>query len=304
MAKQTALVRQGPRASLRTREAIAGYLFILPAVLGFVLFTGGPMAFSAWISTTEWDLLSPPRSVGLGNFQAMLDDRLFWQSLRVTFYFTIVSVPLLQVISFAVALLLNVKVRGLPVFRTLYYLPTIVPLVASSVLWSWVFNSQFGLLNSLLRGLGLPQVLWLQDPRWALPSLIVMSLWGFGSTMIIYLAGLQGIPSHLYEAAEIDGANARQRLVHVTIPMMSPVIFFNLLLGMIFALQTFTQAYIVTDGGPQNSTLLYALYLYRKAFTDFEMGYAAALAWVLFAIVMVMSLLAFRFFGRKVYYED
>lgn len=296
--------RRSPRASLKTREAISGYLFVLPAVLGFVLWTAGPMIYSAWVSTTEWDLLSPPVSVGLGNYRAMLDDPLFWKSLRVTFYFTAVSTPLFQLLSFATALLLNASLRGIALFRTIFYLPTIVPVVASSVLWAWVFNSEFGLLNSLLRGIGLPKVLWLQDPHWAMPALIAMVLWGFGGTMIIYLAGLQGIPTHLYEAADIDGATAWQKLIDVTIPMMSPVIFFNLVLGLIFALQTFTQGYIITNGGPQNSTLFYALYLYRRAFTDFRMGYAAALAWVLFAIVLALSLLVFRFFGRMVYYED
>jgi multiple sugar transport system permease protein len=290
--------------SLKTREAISGYLFILPAVLGFVLWIAGPMLVSAWVSTTEWDLLSAPRSVGLDNYRKLVGDDLFWKSLGVTFSFTVVFVPLYQVLSFATALLLNVKVWGMALFRTVYYLPSIVPLVASSVLWTWIFNSEFGLLNSLLRMLGLPKVLWLQDPQWALPALIVMSLWGFGGTMIIYLAGLQGVPAQLYEAAEIDGANAWHRLIHVTIPLMSPIIFFNLVLGVIFALQTFTQAYIITDGGPQNSTLVYALYLYRNAFTYFRMGYASALAWVLFAIVLALSLLAFRSFGRKVYYEE
>jgi multiple sugar transport system permease protein len=290
--------------SLRRREAIAGYLFVLPAVLGFFLWTAGPMVFSAWISLHEWDLLRDPEWTGLGNYRRMLDDPLFWKSLRVTFAFVFIFVPLFQLLSFAIALLLNVNARGISFFRTAYYLPTIVPIVASSVLWSWVFNSEFGLLNSVLRRFGFPKILWLQDPDYALFSIIVMSLWTFGGTMVIYLAGLQGIPQHLYEAAAIDGAGPWRKLRDVTVPMISPVIFFNLVLGFINALQTFTQAFIITDGGPQNSTLFFALYLYRKAFRDFAMGYAAALAWVLFGIVLLFSLLLFRSFGRMVYYED
>jgi multiple sugar transport system permease protein len=292
------------RSTLRRREAVTGYLFILPAVLGFILWTAGPMVYSFWMSLHEWDLLTSPEWVGFGNYRDMWDDPLFWKSLRVTFYFLFVSVPLFQLISFGVALLLNVRVRGISFFRTAYYLPTIVPLVASSVLWAWVFNSEFGLLNALLRKVGISKILWLQDPTWAMPALIVMSLWVFGGTMIIYLAGLQGIPQHLYEAAELDGAGEWNKLINITIPMMSPVIFFNLVLGLIGSLQTFTQAYVITNGGPQNSTLFYALYIYRRAFTDFKMGYASALAWVLFGIVLVFSILVFRSFGRMVYYED
>lgn len=293
-----------PRWSLRRREAINGFLFVLPAVLGFLLFTAGPMAYAAWVSLTKWDMLSPARFVGLSNYREILtNDPLFRQSLKVTFTYAIFSVPLVQIFSFAIALLLNVRVRGLAIFRTIFYLPSIAPIVASAVLWVWLFNSEFGLLNSLLRRIGLPKVLWLQEPRWAMATLIALALWGFGGTMIIYLAGLQGIPAQYYEAAEIDGARTWHKLVHITIPMMSPVIFFNTLLGMIFSLQTFTQGLIITNGGPQNATLFYSLYLYRRAFTDFKMGYAAALAWVLFLIVLVLSLIIFRFFGRRVYYE-
>ncbi len=295
---------QQARLSIRAREAIYGYLFIAPAVLGFILWIAGPMIFSAWVSLTQWDMLSPPKIVGLQNYRHMLEDNLFWQSLKVTMYFTVVSVPLFQTLAFAVALLMNVKVRGITIFRTIYYLPSIVPVVASSMLWAWIFNSDFGLLNSLLQAVGLPKVLWLQDPTWAMPALIVMSLWGIGGTMLIYLAGLQGVPVQLYEAAEIDGANKWQQFLHVTVPMMSPVIFFNLVLGLIGALQTFTQGYIITNGGPGNSTLFYVLYLYRQAFTYFNMGYASAMAWVLFVIILALTLLVFRYVGRMVYYED
>lgn len=286
------------------REALHGYLFIAPAVLGFLIWIAGPMLFSAWVSLTAWDLLSPPEFVGLSNYQTMLNDPLFWLSLKVTAVYTLTSVLLFQVLAFGVALLINVRVRGIAIFRTIYYLPSIVPVVANAMLWAWVFNSDFGLLNAALRAVGLPKILWLQDPTFALMALITMSLWGVGGAMLIYLAGLQGVPQQLYEAAEIDGATHWQRFVHVTLPMMSSVLFFNFLMGLIGALQTFTQGYIMTNGGPQNATLFYALYLYRRAFTDFRMGYASALAWVLFAIVLVISILVFRYLGRQVYYED
>ena len=296
--------RRTGRSSMARREAIAGYLFTAPAVLGFLIWIAGPMLFSAWLSLTEWDLLSPPQFVGFSNYVTMFQEPLFWQSLKVTFYFTLVSVPLFQVAALAVALLMNVKVRGISVFRTIYYLPSIVPVVANAMLWAWILNSDFGLLNAVLRYFGLPKVLWLQDPTWAMPALITMSLWGIGGAMLIYLAGLQGVPQQLYEAAELDGANFWHRFRHVTIPMLSPVIFFNLLMGLIGALQTFTQGYIMTNGGPENSTLFYALYIYRQAFTNFQMGYAAALAWVLFMIVLVLSVFVFRYLGQQVHYEE
>jgi multiple sugar transport system permease protein len=292
------------RLSLRRREALSGYLFIAPAVLGFILWTAGPMVYSAWMSLHEWNMVQPAKYVGLGNFREMWHDKLFWQSLKVTIIYAAVLVPLFQILSLLTALLLNSSVRGVTFFRAAFYVPVVVPVVAASFLWGWIFNPEFGLLNSYLRKLGFDKILWFQDPHWAMTAMIIMSLWSFGATMVIYLAGLQGIPAHLYEAAEIDGAGAFRKFGTVTLPMMSPVIFFNFVLGLIGALQAFTQAYIITDGGPQNSTLFYTLYIFRKGFTDFEMGYASALAWVLFFIVLVLSLLVFRSFGRMVYYED
>jgi multiple sugar transport system permease protein len=292
------------RFSLRKRGALTGYLFISPVVLGYLIWVAGPMLVAVWLSLTDWDMLRPATFVGLENYRTMLQDDLFWKSLAVTFYFTLVSVPLSLACSFIVALLMNVNVRGISFFRLLFYLPSIVPAVANAVLWVWVLNSEFGLLNTLLNWLGLPKILWLQDPNWAMPALIVMSLWAIGGAMITFLAGLQGIPQHLYESAEIDGANYWSRFRHVTIPMMSPVIFFNLVIGLISALQTFTQGYLMTRGGPQDATLFYGLYIYRSAFRDFKMGYAAALSWVLFAIVLLLSIFVFRYLGRMVYYEE
>jgi multiple sugar transport system permease protein len=292
------------RFSMRRRAMLTGYLFIAPVILGYLIWVAGPLIVAIWLSLNEWDMLRPATFVGLSNYQLMFQDDLFWKSLTVTFYFTLVSVPLSLVISFAVALLVNVDVRGIAVFRTLFYLPSIVPLVVNAVLWIWIFNSELGLLNGLLRSFGLSKVLWLQDSNWAMPALILMSQWGIGGSMIIFLAGLQGIPQHLYEAAEIDGANYWQRFRYVTIPSMSPVIFFNLVIGLIGALQTFVPGYLMTQGGPQNSTLFYGLYIFRSAFRDFKMGYAASLSLVLFAIVLLLSIFVFRYLGRLVYYEE
>jgi multiple sugar transport system permease protein len=304
MLAQQRKVARPMRLSMRQQGILAGYLFISPVILGYLIWVAGPMLMAIWLSLTEWDMLRPATFVGLSNYQQMLHDDLFWKSLTVTFYFTLVSVPLSLAISFAVAILVNVNVRGIALFRMLFYLPSIVPLVVSAVLWLWIFNSELGLLNALLHWLGLPKVLWFQDSNWAMPALIIMSLWNIGGSMIIFLAGLQGIPQHLYEAAEIDGANYWQRLWNVTIPMMSPVIFFNLVIGLIAALQTFVPGYLMTQGGPQNSTLFYGLYIFRSAFRDFKMGYAAALSWVLFAIVLLLSVFVFRYLGRLVYYEE
>lgn len=304
MIAQRQSAARSTRLSMRTRSTITGYLFIMPIVLGFLIWVAGPMVIAIWLSFTSWDMLRDPEFVGLQNYVQMFKDDLFWKSLRATFYFTGVSVPLSLIISFAVAMLMNVQVRGITFFRMLYYIPSIVPSVANAVLWVWVFNSEFGLLNAGLSSMGLPKILWLQDARWAMPALILMSLWAVGGSMVIYLAGLQGIPQHLYEAAEIDGAGYWSRFFNVTIPMMSPVIFFNLVMGLIGALQTFTQGYLMTRGGPQNSTLFYGLYIYQSAFRDFKMGYAAALSWVLFTIVLLLSIFVFRSLGGKVYYEE
>jgi multiple sugar transport system permease protein len=224
--------------------------------------------------------------------------------LKVTTVYTAISVPVTMALALLLALLMNTKVRGMGVFRTIYYLPSIVPAVANAVLWAWILNSDFGLLNALLHVFGLPKVLWLQQPALALPALILMSLWGLGGPMVIYLAGLQGIPNEFYEAAEIDGAGAWAKLRHVTIPLMSPIIFFTLILGIIGTFQAFTAAYLITNGGPQNATLFYVLYLWRNAFQYLKMGYAAALAWVLFFIIMGLTAFIFRGIGSRVYYEE
>jgi multiple sugar transport system permease protein len=292
------------RLSLAQREEIVGWLFVTPAVLGLILWLAGPMLYSIWLSLTEWDLIRPPRFIGTANFTRMVTDRLFYKSLWATLYYTAFHVPLTLILAFLVAMLLNTKTRGIAFFRTLYYIPSIVPAVANAVLWIWIFNSEFGLLNLFLRGLGFNKVLWLQDPNTAMPALILMSLWSMGGTMIIYLAGLNGIPEQLYEAAEIDGAGSWSRFWNITIPMMTPVIFFNLILQIIGSFQVFTTSYLMTRGGPNYATNFYVLYLFDNAFSWFDMGYAAALAWVLFFIILALSLIVFRSGSRWVYYEE
>ncbi|MCC9075029.1 sugar ABC transporter permease [Litorilinea aerophila] len=289
--------------TLAGRRTLVGYIFISPFILGFLLWFLLPAVTALWLAVNDWNLIRPPRFVGADNFLKMGTDRLFWQSLKVTTVFSIISVPVGLVLSFLLALLMNTKVRGIAFFRTVYYLPSIVPAVASAVLWAWILNTEFGLLNVLLQALGLPKVPWLQDPEWALPALILMSLWGLGGSMIIYLAGLQGIPETYYEAARIDGAGRWAQLRHITIPLMSPIIFFNLIMGIIGSFQIFTAGYLVTNGGPQNATLFYVLYLYRNGFEYLDMGYAAALAWILFFIILALTLFVFKYVGRMVHYE-
>ncbi len=286
------------------RRTVVGYIFIAPFMLGFLFWFLIPALTAVWLLFQDWNMISPARFVGLANVRRMFEDKLFWQALKVTSNYTVISVPLSLVMGFLLALLMNSKVKGITVFRTIYYLPSIVPAVANSVLWAWILNSEFGLLNALIRSIGFAKIRWLQEPRWALPALILMSLWGLGGGMVIYLAGLQGIPQVFYEAAEIDGAGRWSRLRHVTIPLMSPVIFFNLVMGIIGTFQIFTAGYLITNGGPQNATLFYVLYLYRNAFEYLSMGYAATLAWALFFIIMALTLLVFKGLGSQVYYEE
>ncbi|MFC6155477.1 carbohydrate ABC transporter permease [Kribbella jiaozuonensis] len=280
-----------------------GWLLAAPAILGFLIFTIGPMIASLFFSLTDWQIGAPAKFVGLGNYRQLGHDPLFWKSLSVTTYYTLGVVPLTLVVGFVIAMLVNQGIRGRGFWRTVYYLPTLVPAVASSVLWIWIFNPDFGLLNSMLRQAGLPTSSWIYGEQSAVPSLILMSTWGFGNAMVIFLAGLQGVPRQLYEAVAIDGGGSWARFRHVTLPFMTPTIFYNLVTGTIGTFQVFNQAYIMTQGGPNNATEFYIYYLYTKAFTDSEIGYASALAWVLFVIVLVITVLLFRNARRWVYYE-
>jgi len=293
------------RASLYLRTDAWGYLFILPWVIGFLLFTIGPMLISLALSFTTYDL-SEVRYAGLHNYHYLLGrDPLFWKSLANTAIYVAFSVPLGLTGSLLLAMLLDTNARGISIFRTVYYLPSLTPAVASSLLWMWLLHPDIGIINFALRHLGVTHPPgWLQSESWALPSMVLMSLWGIGGArMIIFLAGLQGISEHYYEAAKIDGANAWRRFLHITLPLITPVIFFNLVLGVIGAFQVFTNAYIMTEGGPNNATLFYALYLYRNAFVYFKMGRASAMAWILFAILFVFTFIQFRRSRRWVHYE-
>lgn len=289
----------------KKRETWMFYLAISPWLIGFLLWTAGPMVYSLYLSFTRWDLFTDPVWINFDNYQTLLTgDSDFWQALKVTAIYTFVQVPLGLVGALAIALLMNSAVRGITVFRTIFYLPSVLPAIAVSVLWIWVFNPEFGILNALLRIVGIEGPKWLADPQWALAALIFMSLWSLGGGMIIYLAGLKGIPRALYEAAELDGAGSAQRLWHITIPQITPTIFFNLVMGIIGSFQVFTQAYAMTKGGPQKATLFYMYYLFDMAFIRFRMGYASALAWVLFLIILVFTLLVIRSSSLWVYYES
>jgi multiple sugar transport system permease protein len=291
------------RLSMRQREEVEAYLFLTPWILGFLIFILGPLLAAIYLSLTDYAILKPPQFIGLVNFRNMftLDD-LFWQSLRVTAAYTFLSVPLGVSAGYALALLLNQNVKGLSVWRTIFYMPAVVSGVAVAVMWLWVFHPDMGIVNNLLRSLGVEGPRWFGSPDWALPTFILISLWGIGGGMVIYLAGLQGVPTHLYEAAELDGAGSWQRFINVTLPMTSPVIFFNVLMGIIGSWQVFTTAYVITNGGPANATLFFVLYLYRQGWQYFRMGYASALAWVLFFIIMAFTVVVFRTSGW-VYYE-
>ena len=287
-----------PRLTSMQREAVEGFLFISPWVIGFLVFTAGPLVASLYLSFTDWGLVGSPKLVGFKNYAAMANDRLFWQALKVTVLFSGVGVPLGLVAGFSVALVMNQNIRAIGLWRTIYYLPAVIGGVAVARLWQGVFNSKYGAINTALALIGIQGPSWLGDERWVLPALLIMSLWGVaGANMVIYLAGLQSIPTELYEAAMIDGAGAWRKLVHVTIPMMTPVILLRLVMGIIGSFQIFTQAFVMTKGGPGTATNVLVYYIYTTAFTFFRMGYAASVSWVLFLILFVITIIQWQ--GQK-----
>ncbi|MHB0857160.1 MAG: carbohydrate ABC transporter permease [Anaerolineae bacterium] len=290
-------------SKLVVREALDCYVFIGPALLGFLIFTLVPIIVSFYYALSDYSLIATAHFVGLENYITIFQDPLFWQSLKVSATYALISVPVGMACGLLLAILLNQKVRGVTAFRTLVYVPSVLSGVAIALLWAWIFNPNFGIINVLLGRIGIKGPQWIFSREWALPSLIIMSLWGIGGGILINLAGLQGIPTELYEAAEIDGASWYHKFFRVTIPMLSPVIFFNLVMGIIGSLQTFTQSYVMTKGGPGNATLFYVLYLFRNAFEYFKMGYASALAWVLLFIILILTMLVFRSAPFWVYYE-
>jgi multiple sugar transport system permease protein len=286
------------------RENVEGYLFISPFLVGLLLLKLGPMLASAYFSLTSWDSLRPPQFIGLENYRKLFfEDPLFLKSLGVTTYYVAGRLPLVMIVALSIAILLNQAIPGRRGLRTIYYLPVVTPVVATALLWMWIFQPRFGAINSVLAWFGVTGPGWISSPEWAVPSLILVSVWSSaGSMMVIYLAGLQGVPQTLYEAATIDGANWLHRIRHVTLPMITPVILFNLVLGLITSFQVFTNAYVMTQGGPANATMFYMLYLYNNAFQWLKMGYASAMAWVLFIILAVLTAIVFRRSGW-VYYE-
>lgn len=288
---------------LRRREAMFGYIAILPWLIGFLVFTAGPMVFSAYLVFTEWELLTPPRWVGLDNIRFLLKDQMFRNTLWNTFMYTVISVPLQLLVAFGVALLLNLNIRGSNFYRALIFLPSQTPIVASSMLWFFIFSPTSGLANAALDVVGIGPQRWLWDVNLVKPALITIAVWAFGGAMIIFLAGLQDIPQSLYEAAELDGASAWSKLFNITIPLLSPTIFFNLVIGLIGAFQVFTPVYLMTGGGPGTSSMMMGLLIYRHGFEEFNMGYASLLAWVLFLIVITLTIIQFTLARKWVYYE-
>ncbi|ACA56746.1 sugar ABC transporter permease [Clostridium botulinum] len=277
--------------------------FTSPWIIGFLAITLIPMISSIIISLTEWNILTQPKWVGIKNYIDIFNDPLFYKSLKVTLLYTAFSVPINVVLSLFVALLLNNNIKHMNMYRTIYYLPAVVSGVVVSLLWAWIFNPEFGLLNNMLSKIGIEGCQWIYDEKWVIPSLIIMGIWGIGGGIIIYLSGLQSIPKDLYEAAKIDGASFWQNLIHITIPSMSPILLFTTLTSIIGSLQTFTQAYVMTEGGPNHSSLFYAYYVYKHAFTWHKMGKACALAWILFLIILFISLLVLKVSSSRVYYE-
>ncbi len=292
--------------SLRRKEELQGFVFILPWIFGFIVFTAGPMLFSLYASFTNYDVTSRIDFIGVANYSRLFTlDQLFWTSIYNTVYYVLLSVPLNTVFGVLLAVLLNQGIPGMRVFRTVYYLPSVLSGVAVYFLWMQLLSPSSGLINILLGFVGIQGPAWLFDPDWTKPALILMNLWGVGGGMLLYLANLQGISPALYEAAQIDGASALQRFRTITIPMITPVIFFNLVTGLIGAFQVFQEAYVMSPdkGGPMNSLLFYNLYMWKQAFEQFNMGYAAAMAWLLFAVVMVITMLNLKLAKRWVYYE-
>ena len=279
------------------------YLFISPWLIGFIVLTMGPMLYSLYLSFLDWDFLTTPEFVFFENYSEIFtDDPLFYKSMTNTFIWA-AFLPLGIIISIILAILLNQKIKGVKIFRTIFYVPVIVPMVANSLLWLWLFNPEIGIINQALSFFGLPTSTWLLSETMVIPALVIMSLWQVGGGVVIFLAALQGVPKDLYEAASIDGAGELRKFFNITIPIISPAIFFQLITGVIGALQVFTQGYIMTDGGPQNRTLFVMLYIYREAFENFNIGYASALSWVLFIVISLLSVLMFKTVGKKVYYN-
>jgi len=285
-----------------------GLLFISPWLIGFLAFVAYPIAASLYYSLCDYSVLKPPVYIGIANYLELTEDPLFWHSLWNTLYFAVLFLPLATVLAIGLALLLNTGVRGMTLYRTIFFLPSLTPLVALGILWLWMLNGEYGVVNHALRvvlaPLGMQPPTWLQSPAWSKPAIVLMSLWGVGHAMIIYLAALQDVPKQLYEAADLDGARWFSKIRHVTLPLLSPAIFFNVVIGLIASLQVFALPYVLTNGigGPARSTTFYTMYLYNCAFKYLRMGYACAMAWLLFAVILALTLIIHRVARRHVFY--
>ncbi len=290
-------------ASNRVREAAWAYLFLTPFFLGLVFFILGPVLAAFAISFSTWDLLSPPRWVGLANYREMVNDRLFWIALKNTLYFTVVSVPVTLILALGLAVLMNRRIRGIEALRAIYFFPVTASIVAVSLLWAWMYTPDFGIINYLLSYLGIPKINWLVNPQLALPSVIIMSVWrGLGFNIVVFLAGLQSIPRDLYEAAALDGATGWDQFRHITVPLLTPTIFFATIMALIGSFQVFEQTYIMTQGGPANATMTLVYQIFLNGFTYLRMGYASAQSFVLFAILFAITLVQVRLQTRWVHY--
>ena len=295
-----------PVSNMMRRQNRYGYGFIMLWLIGLFVFTLIPMLFSLFLSFCKWDIvtgLSTIQFIGLENFQKIFDDSKFYKALEVTFKFCLISIPFYQIASLLVAMLLNMRIKFMRTFRLIFFLPSIIPTIASSMIWTQILGKD-GLINQGLALIGIQGPAWLNTPSTALYGLILMGVWGIGNTIIIYLSGLQGVGEELYEASSIDGANSFQRFFKITLPMISPTIFFNVVMAVISSFQYFTQAFVMTEGGPLNSTLFYNLYLYTKAYKELKMGYAAALAWIMFIIILFFTLLVIKSSSFWVYYQN
>jgi multiple sugar transport system permease protein len=288
----------------KKKDTMQFFLFISPWIAGFLFLIFIPTVMSLYYSFTDWDVLTPAKFIGINNYIGLFQDDLFFQSVKVTGVYTLLAVPMNVFLTLLVAMLLNTEIKGISLFRTIFYMPAILSSVVISVLWQWILNSKYGILNAALGKLGIEGPRWLSDPKWAMTSLLMMALWGIGGGIIMYLAGLQAVPNDLYEAAHLDGAGFVNNLVHITLPSMSPIILFTFLTSMIGTLQTFTQAYIMTEGGPNNSTLFYAYYLYNNGFVYRKMGKACAMAWLLLLVIFSLSVLVLKVSSKFVYYES
>jgi multiple sugar transport system permease protein len=287
------------------REAVEGYISLSPWIFGFIALTIIPIGVSIYVSLTQWTGIQPPVWIGLDNYIRMFtNDPLFWQALKVTLGFVALSLPLKLVLGLGLALLLNLKIPGMNFFRTVFYIPAVISGVAVSLMWMWLLQPDTGVVNTMLYYAGIEGPNWFWDPNWALPSVALMSIWKVGGSAIIYLAGLQNIPAHLYEAAEIDGAGPRARFWRITLPLLTPTLFFQLIIEMIDSFKVFTEAFVITHGGPLKATYFYMLYFYEEAFQNFNLGYASALALVLTTIILLTTIFVNYTSKRWVYYES